>query len=335
MLSHPKNWFSCCAQMSVERVQMFTKARLVWSLIFSLTALFFSGPTLSESSPTEGYTQTRFPVVLVHGLFGFDDILGVGYWHGIPDALEEGGAQVFVAQVANAQSTEVRGEQLLSQVEEIIALTGAEKVNLIGHSHGGLTVRYVASVMPEIVASVTTIGSPNKGTKVADLIRKVPEDSVSEAALNAMVKAFALLVDYMSGGGYSQDPLAALGSLTTKGVAIFNQQHPAGLPKEPCGEGALYVEGVYYFSWGGNRILTNILDLSDPALKTSSWAFGNEDNDGLVSSCSSRLGKVIRDDFPMNHLDQSNMIAGLSSVFGTDPIAVFRSHLNRLKTLGL
>jgi pimeloyl-ACP methyl ester carboxylesterase len=31
-------------------------------------------------------------------------------------------------------STEVRGEQLAQQVEEIIAITGKPKVNLIGHS---------------------------------------------------------------------------------------------------------------------------------------------------------------------------------------------------------
>jgi hypothetical protein len=33
-------------------------------------------------------------------------------------------------------SSELRGEQLLLQVKQILAITGAEKVNLIGHSHG-------------------------------------------------------------------------------------------------------------------------------------------------------------------------------------------------------
>ena len=32
-------------------------------------------------------------------------------------------------------STEIRGEQTLQQVEEILAITGKAKVNLIGHSH--------------------------------------------------------------------------------------------------------------------------------------------------------------------------------------------------------
>ena len=31
-----------------------------------------------------GYTQTRYPIVLVHGLFGFDKLLGVDCFYGIP-----------------------------------------------------------------------------------------------------------------------------------------------------------------------------------------------------------------------------------------------------------
>ena len=54
-------------------------------------------------------TQTRYPIVLVHGLFGFDSALGVDYFYGIPDALRRDGAKVYVAQVSAANSTEVRG----------------------------------------------------------------------------------------------------------------------------------------------------------------------------------------------------------------------------------
>jgi triacylglycerol lipase len=48
-------------------------------------------------------------------------------------ALRSDGARVYVTQVAAANSTEVRGEQLLTQVKQILAVTGASKVNLIGH----------------------------------------------------------------------------------------------------------------------------------------------------------------------------------------------------------
>lgn len=66
---------------------------------FAMTAL----PAHAQS----GYTQTRYPIVLVHGLFGFDSFLGLDYFYGIPSALRQDGARVYVAQVSAANSTEV------------------------------------------------------------------------------------------------------------------------------------------------------------------------------------------------------------------------------------
>ncbi len=140
--------------------------------------LIIIGPVKAEEA---GYTETKYPIVLVHGLFGFDTLAGVDYFFGIPQALTKSGATVYVAQISAANSTEIRGEQLLQQVQEVLAITGAEKVNLIGHSHGGPTARYVASVAPELVASVTSIGGVNKGSRVADILRgTIPEDSIPE-----------------------------------------------------------------------------------------------------------------------------------------------------------
>lgn len=315
------------------------KIRLILSklmLVFCLLTLGSNSYAYSyPTKPDHDYTKTQFPILLVHGFMGFDSILGIHYWHNIPEALEEAGARVYIAQVAGAQSTETRGEQLLFKIEEILALTGSSKVNIIGHSQGGLTARYVASIRPEIVGSVTTVGAPHFGSKVADFVRKVPEDSITEAAINGIVTAFAILMDALSGGGYKQDPLSALDSLTSKGARVFNQKFPEALPKTPCGEGEFQVNGVYYFSWGGARVMTNLFDVSDPALKAASWAFDGKPNDGLVSACSSHLGRVIRDDYPLNHLDQVNLVAGLSALFGTDPVSVYRAHINRLKILGL
>ena len=97
----------------------------------------------------------------------------------MPD-LARNGANTWATRVSPLNSTEVRGEQLTQQVEEILALTGAQKVNLVGHSHGGPTIRYVAGVLPERVASLTAVGAPNKGSPVADLILKA-EGTVVEA----------------------------------------------------------------------------------------------------------------------------------------------------------
>jgi triacylglycerol lipase len=44
---------------------------------------------------------------------------------------------------------------------------------------------------------------------------------------------------------------------------------------------------------------------------------------------------VLRDSYSMNHLDEVNQLFGLTSIFETSPVAVFRSHANRLKNAGL
>lgn len=278
-----------------------------------------------------GYTETKYPIVLVHGLFGFDNIGPVEYFYGIPSALRSGGAKVYVTSVSAANSTEVRGEQLLAQVKQILAATGSAKVNLIGHSHGGPTARYVASVRPDLVASVSTVAGVNHGSKVADaLIGAIPNISAS------LAEGLAAVISFLSGGsGLPQNGSAALNSLSTAGSAAFNARHPQGLPTTACGEGANYVNGVYYFSWSGAQPYTNILDVLDPALALTSLAFDGAKNDGLVSSCSSRLGRVIRDDYKMNHLDEVNQTIGIVNLFETSPVTVFRQQANRLQALGL
>ncbi len=280
-------------------------------------------------------TQTRYPIVLVHGLFGFDSALGVDYFYGIPEALRRDGAKVYVAQVSAANSTEVRGEQLLAQVKNILALTGAPKVNLIGHSHGGPTTRYVAGVAPQLVASVTSVGGVNRGSRVADIVRGVaPAGSVSESVANAAAKALVTLINLASGGtSLPQMPTAALDSLTTAGSAKFNQRFPAGVPTSGCGDGAESVNGVRYYSWTGTKTLTNVFDVSDAPLAVLGLVFG-EANDGLVSACSSRLGKHLGD-YSQNHLDEVNQVLGLRDWFATDPVTVYRQHANRLKNQSL
>lgn len=285
----------------------------------------------------KGYTETQYPIVLVHGLFGFDSLAGIDYFYGIPHALNKDGATVYVAQVSATNSTELRGEQLLAQVEDVLAISGAEKVNLIGHSHGGPTARYVASVAPELVASVTSIGGVNKGSRIADIVRgTIPEDSLPEGIAVELAQGLVTLINLLSGGSeLPQDPLESLAALTTEGSLAFNQKYPEGIPTTRCGEGDYVADnGVYYFSWSGTGNFTNALDPTDAAMTVLGLAF-DEPNDGLVGRCSSHLGKVIRDDYKMNHLDEINGLLGITHLFETAPTTLYRQHANRLQLQGL
>ncbi|MFT6430197.1 MAG: triacylglycerol lipase [Halopseudomonas sp.] len=283
------------------------------------------------------YTQTKYPIVLAHGMLGFDKLLGVNYWYGIPSALRSGGATVYSTSVSQLDTSEKRGEQLLAQVESIVAISGKQKVNLIGHSHGGPTIRYVAAVRPDLVASVTSVGAPHKGSKAADFIRNVPEGSAGEAAVAGIVNGLGALINFLSGSNTTspQNALGALESLNSVGAAQFNARFPQGLPTSSCGQGAYSVNGVRYYSWGGTSPLTNVFDVSDALLGATSLTFGFEANDGLVGRCSSHLGMVIRDNYRMNHLDEVNQVFGLTSIFETNPTSVYRQHANRLRNAGL
>lgn len=302
------------------------------AILFSLL-LLFSMPLSAQS----GYTQTRYPIILVHGMLGFDRLLGVlDYFYGIPGELRAGGARVYIPNVSSTNFTEVRGEQLISYLDQLKASTGAGKFNLFGHSHGGATIRYVASVRPDLVASVTTIGAPHQGSKVADAIGTVaPAGSLLRTLLVGLTNAVSTLVEWFSGDDDPSNALGALASLNTAGARAFNQRHPQGAPTSSCGQGPALVNGIRYYSMSGTSVATNILDVTDATLVASSLLFFGEENDGLVSRCSSRWGVVLRDDYAWNHLDEANQVLGLRGLFSSSPSSVLRAHANRLKNAGL
>ena len=92
--------------------------------------------------------------------------------------------------------------------------------------------------------------------------------------------------------------------------------------------------GVEYYSWAGIGNITNVLDPSDYILASTGLTHGGLPNDGLVYNCSTRVGKVIRDNYRMNHLDTINQVLGLSSLLETNPLTVYRVQANRLKKSG-
>jgi triacylglycerol lipase len=282
------------------------------------------------------YTKTKHPIVLVHGLLGFDALGPVQYFYGVPNDLRSGGATVYTASVSQSNSTEVRGEQLLKELQTLQARYGHTKFHLIGHSHGGSTARYVAAVAPDLVASVTSMGTPHAGSKVADGIQGITNFTGTTGIVASLVNGLSSVVAYLSGSGANpQNALASLQSLSSRGAADFNRRFPAGAPTSACGQGAEVVGSVRYYSMGGTSVLTNILDISDPFMGAGAVFFGFEQNDGLVGQCSNHWGKVLRDNYGWNHIDQINHVFGLRGLFSSDPVAVYRAHANRLKLLGL
>jgi triacylglycerol lipase len=282
------------------------------------------------------YAQTQYPIVLVHGALGFDTIGPVNYWFGIASALRSGGATVYQPQLSALNGNEVRGEQLLAQLRQLKATYGHTRFNLVGHSQGGIAVRYVEAMAPELVASMTTVGTPHLGTPVADGINRDTAQFGVSGPVFAILSALGSVISFLSGAPtLPQDAATTFNDSSTAVAATFNAQYPVGMPTTPCGQGPATANGARLYSAGGTAVLTNVADPTDSLLVLTSSYFQGAASDGLVGRCSSHFGQVLRDDYPWNHLDEVNMAFGLRGLFTPDPVAFYRGHANRLKLAGL
>lgn len=300
------------------------------------------GLSIACASHAGTSAQTKHPIVLVPGIFAFDTIAGVDYWYKIPSALQNEGARVYVPKINAFDSSAKRGEALIAQLDSIRAASGGsiQKFNLIGHSQGGLTSRYVMNVRPDLVASLTTLHSPHKGSALADVATGVaPAGTLIGTTFDVFANAVGNLVNLLSNNKRSQSDIRAmLAEFNKTGSAAFNSRFPAGVPTTACGVGpdrvTLNGQSIALFSWSGTAPLTNVLDISDPLFGITSLAT-SEANDGVTGRCSSHFGKVLKDNYLMNHIDANNQVFGLVSLFETNPKTLFVNQASRLKNLGL
>jgi len=334
-----------------------TKMKKLAATVAITTASF--GAVLGTSSPVfaDSSGAVQNPIVLVHGLSGFDSILG-DYFYGVKGELSGVGAtNVYTPQIAGWDNDEVRGEELLAYIEDLLAATGASKVNLMGHSQGGTTSRYVAAVRPDLVASVTSIGSPHRGSKVGDIIKDSPLEGPAEAIGNAI----GTMIAFVSGDSSQEaNAMAVIEALNTDASTAFTAKYPAGVRTGSCkstpsynagswwwpnwvkdysvNDGAHQVNGVRYYSWSGtyNGVFdSNVLDPLDGVMAVTNFMHDGAENDGLVERCSSHMGDVIRDDYTLNHGDEINGFFGLRGLWSSAPLPIYSQQARRLKNAGL
>ena len=83
--------------------------------------------------------RLRAPIVLAHGLFGFDRLrvgswVLVDYFHAIPTALRQAGNRVIVARVTPTAGIARRAEQLKALIERE---SPGEPVHILAHRLAG------------------------------------------------------------------------------------------------------------------------------------------------------------------------------------------------------
>ena len=279
----------------------------------------------AQVAANAGATRGRYPVVLSHGFFGFDSVGPLEYFVGVAEALRAAGFAVYVTAVEPVAATDAtRGPALGGEIECIARASGAARLNLVGHSQGGLDVRFVASdpEHQQRVASVTTIATPHRGTPLADAALGLMPGIADELA-DTLAELWGALVDAPDD---QADLRAGMEQMTTANMEAWNQQHPD-------------TPGIGYFSWGGRSVAgladldlgeaacagavhanPSARDLIDPLL-SATFAFLRQaagPNDGLVDVASTRWGTFMGC-LAADHMDQ----VGLGSISSTDPFSGF------------
>ncbi len=248
----------------------------------------------------------KAPIVLAHGLMGFVTAkIGVStipYFRKIPAHLARTGNRVFLTRVEPAAPIRRRAETLKKEIRRLV---GDEPVHLLAHSLGGLDARRMITHlgMAGQVLSLTTIGTPHRGTVVAD---RIVEGLIEGAVEDWMVRRG---IDH-----------GAFRDLRRESCRVMNVETPD-------------VPGVRYLSVAGRKERRKMLyglrfghDMISPV---------EGENDGLVSTASARWGES----FEVWDCDHANLVGWTGPrewLFGysVDVRPLYDGIIQRLATFG-
>ncbi|HAN31231.1 MAG TPA: lipase [Myxococcales bacterium] len=169
-----------------------------------------------------------YPIVLVHGFFGTDKFAGLDfatYFYEIKaDLAKQGETEVFTPALDPFNSSDKRAGELLAKIKTIMTKTGRAKVNLVGHSQGGLDARLLASEHPDLVASVITLATPHKGTMVADIAMKLLPNDAAKGVVDALAKIIG--VPLYGKDGAKSSASTSIEQFTTAAMDAFEAKYP-------------------------------------------------------------------------------------------------------------
>ncbi|MBP9012261.1 MAG: hypothetical protein KBG22_01490 [Smithella sp.] len=242
-------------------------------VLIVVMVLLFALPMTSMAIGTK--SATKYPIILAHGAGFESNVLGIiDYWGKIPSAMRDNGAKVFITNVSALESKANKAAQWKPQVLEVLAVTGASKVNVIGHSDGCLYTRYAISNLglDKYVASLTSMGGPHRGSVLADILMGIGDATKLTNVVGPIISGALSLIN----SGDSEDAVANGYELTRPYmINVFNPNTPD-------------MPGVYYQSYAGK--ITNALG---GGLLLALWGIMKPyegDNDGMVSVTSAKWG---------------------------------------------
>jgi triacylglycerol lipase len=137
--------------------------------------------------------KTKYPIILVHGIV-IKDWKFIKSFGNIKKVLNQAGFDVETSKTDGFGTIENNAKQLKNQIEEMLVKYNIDKVNIIAHSKGGLDSKYMIKElgMENHIASLTTLCTPHKGSKIADKLLSLPKWIVKilEFWINFIYKIF-------------------------------------------------------------------------------------------------------------------------------------------------
>lgn len=110
------------------------------------------------------------PVILIHGYFEPKSVWD--HWQNLLESKTKTFAVTFNTTDDKCGSADEHAKELGQVIKEVKRETGQDKVNIVGHSKGGLDARvYLANNhTSKDVANLIMIGTPNAGSPLADFV---------------------------------------------------------------------------------------------------------------------------------------------------------------------
>lgn len=133
--------------------------------------------------------QRPWPVILVHGTGATK-----GDWQQLGGDLRRDGWAVFAAEFGNRATGSVHNsaEQVGAYVDTVLTMTGAEQAILIGHSQGGVLIRYWMRLLDGApkVRHLVSLAVPNHGTTMGGIISPLLRTNRGESVANSVVQSW-------------------------------------------------------------------------------------------------------------------------------------------------